>query len=62
MSIRRGLILVWMLAGLQVLAVGQDQPRRTRRPRASGDDSAQTRLRLPHSRPIAGMQTEGGTG
>jgi len=60
MSIRRCLILGWMVAGLQVLATGQNPPPQNAPVQNSGDDGTRTAPAAALSA-IAGMQPEGGT-
>jgi len=63
MSIRCCLILAWMVAGLQILSAGQDQPSENSTTQSSSDDSGSARTApVPALSAIAGMQTEGGTG
>ncbi len=62
MSIRRCLILGWVVAALQVLAAGQNPPPQNPPVQSAGDDSASGRTApAPALSGIAGMQTEGGT-
>jgi len=62
MSIRRCLILGWVVAALQVLAAGQSPPPQNPPAQSAGDDSASGRTApAPALSGIAGMQTEGGT-
>src|SRR5208282_2974734 len=63
MSIRRCLILVWMVAGLHILSMGQDQPPQNPPSENPGDsgDSGRTAPAAALSA-IAGMGEEGGTG
>jgi hypothetical protein len=56
MSIQRGLILGWMVAGLQVLAVGQNTPVQNQ-PVQSSDNGVRTAPAAPLS-VLAGMQSE----
>jgi hypothetical protein len=60
MSIRRCLILAWMVAGLQILSRGQDQPSQNSTTQSSSDDGVRT-APAPALSAIAGMQEEGGT-
>jgi len=60
MSIRRYLILGWMLAGLQVLSAGQNPPSQNPPAQSPIDNSARTAPAAALSA-LAGMQTEGGT-
>ncbi len=60
MSIRRGLILGWMVAGLQVLSAAQGQPSQNAPAQSPIDNSARTAPAAPLSA-IAGMQSEGST-
>ncbi|MGA2457317.1 MAG: hypothetical protein ABSF85_07105 [Terriglobales bacterium] len=60
MSIRRCLILGWMVAGLQVVSAAQNPaPQQDTPAQSSGGDSPRTAPAAPLSA-IAGMQTEGG--
>ncbi len=59
MNIRRCLILGWMVAGLQVLAAGQNPVPQSAPAQSSGDDSSRTAPATALSA-IAGMQIEGG--
>ena len=62
MSIRRCLILGWMVAGLQVLSAGQNPPPQNPPAQSSGDDDASARTAPAAAlSAIAGMQPEGGT-
>ena len=62
MSIRSCLILVWMVAALQVLSMGQDQPAQNPPAQSSGSDDAAVRTAPATAlSAIAGMQPEGGT-
>jgi hypothetical protein len=68
MNIRRGLIIWWMVAGLQVLSAGQNPPAPNPPVQNSGDDGASSSAGGPvRTAPaaalsvIAGMQGEGGT-
>ena len=60
MSIRRCLILAWMVAGLQVLSAGQNPPPQNPPAQSSSDDSVRQAPAAALSA-IAGMQPEGGT-
>jgi len=60
MSIRRCLILGWMVAGLQVLSAGQNPPPQNPPAQSSSDDSVRQAPAAALSA-IAGMQPEGGT-
>jgi len=60
MSIRRCLILGWMVAGLQVLSAGQNPPSQIPPTQSPGDNGARTAPAAALSA-IAGMQPEGGT-
>jgi len=62
MSIRRCLILVWMVAALQILSMGQDQPSQNPPAQSSSDDGTVRTAPAAALSAIAGMQTEGGTG
>ena len=62
MSIRHCLILVWMVAALQILAMGQDQPSQNPPAQSSSDDGTVRTAPAAALSAIAGMQTEGGTG
>src|SRR5271156_3073998 len=55
---RRCLILVWMVAGLQVLSVGQNPPSQNSPAQAPVDDSSRTAPAAPLSA-VAGMQEDG---
>jgi hypothetical protein len=59
MSIRRWLILGWIVAGLQVLSAGQNPPPQNPPAQSPGDDGARTAPAAALSA-IAGMQPEGG--
>lgn len=61
MSIRRGLILGWMLAGLQILSAGQNPPPQNPPAQSLGSSGAgdRTAPAAPLSA-IAGLQVEGG--
>jgi hypothetical protein len=59
MSTRCGLILVWMVAGLQVLSVGQNPPPENPPSQTPVDDNSRTAPAAPLSA-VAGMQEEGG--
>jgi hypothetical protein len=62
MSIRRCLILGWMVAGLQVLSAGQNPP--PQNPPAQSSDDNNTSARTAPAAALsamAGMETEGGT-
>ena len=61
MSIRRCLILVWMVAALQVLSMGQDQPSQNPPVQGSGDDGTVRTAPAPALSAIAGMETESDT-
>ncbi|MGA7138832.1 MAG: hypothetical protein WBZ14_14240 [Terriglobales bacterium] len=62
MSIRRCLILLWLLAGFQGVSLGQDQPSQNPPTQGSGDDSASDRTApAPALSAVVGMQEEGGT-
>lgn len=59
MSIRRCLILVWMVAALQVLSMGQDQPSQNPPSESPGDNGDRGRTApAPALSAIAGMQEE----
>jgi hypothetical protein len=61
MSIRRCLILAWMVAGLQVLAAGQNPPPQNPPAQSPGADNAGARTAPAAAlSAMAGMQTEGG--
>jgi len=61
-SIRRYLILVWMVAGLQVLSAAQNAPPQNPPAQSPGSDDASARTAPAAAlSAIAGMQTEGGT-
>ena len=60
MSIRRCLILGWMVAGLQVLSAGQNPPPQNPPAQSPVDDGVRTAPAAALSA-IAGMQPEGGT-
>jgi hypothetical protein len=62
MGIRRCLILEWMVAALQILAMGQDQPSQNPPAQSSSGDSTVRTAPAAALSAIAGMQTEGGTG
>jgi hypothetical protein len=59
MSIRRCLILGWMVAGLQILSAGQNPPSQNPPAQSSGGDDVRTAPAAALSA-IAGMQNEGG--
>ena len=61
MSIRRCLILVWMVAALQVLSMGQDQPSQNSPVQSSSDDGTVRTAPAAALSAIAGMETESGT-
>ena len=61
MSIRRCLILVLLLAGFQVLSVGQDQPPQNPTAQSPGDDGTVRTAPAPALSALAGMEPEGGT-
>jgi len=58
MSIRPCLILVWMVAALQILSMGQDQPSQNSTTQSSSDVRTAPAAALSA---IAGMEPEGGT-
>jgi hypothetical protein len=60
MSMRRRLILVWIVAGLQILSAGQNPPVQNPPVENSGDDGARTAPAAAVSA-IVGMRPEGGT-
>ncbi len=60
MSMRRCLILGWMMAGLQVLSEGQNPPPQNPPAQTPGDDGARTAPAAAISA-IAGMEPKGGT-
>lgn len=61
MSIRRCLILVWMVAAFQVLSMGQDQPTQNPPAQSSSDDGAVRTAPAAALSAIAGMEIESGT-
>ena len=61
MSIRRCLILGWMVAGLQVLSAGQNPPPQNPPAQSPGDDGTVRTAPAAALSAIAGMQSEGGT-
>ena len=62
MNIRRGLILGWMMAGLQLLAAGQDSAPQTPPSQSSSDSGGVSARTAPAAAVsgIAGMESEGG--
>ncbi|MGO9863426.1 MAG: hypothetical protein ACLPLR_07435 [Terriglobales bacterium] len=61
MSIRRCLILVWMLAALPVVSMGQDQPSQNSTTQTSSDDGTVKTPPAAALSSIAGLQPEGVT-
>ena len=61
MSIRRCLILVWVVAALQVLSTGQDQPSQNSPVQSPSDDGTVRTAPAPALSAIAGIQGESGT-
>jgi hypothetical protein len=62
MSIRRCLVLLWLVVALQVLSMGQDQPSQNSTTQSSSDDGDSGRTAPAAAlSAIAGMQEEGGT-
>ena len=59
MSIRRCLILVWMVAALQILSMGQDQPPQNSTTQSSSDDGTVRTAPAAALSAYAGMETEG---
>jgi hypothetical protein len=59
MNIRRGLIFVWMMAGLQAFSAGQNPAPQNPPGQSTGDDSSRAAPAAALSG-LAGMQTEGG--
>jgi len=62
MSIRRCLILVWMVAALQILSMGQDQPSQNSTTQSSSDDGTVRTAPAAALSGYAGMETEGASG
>ncbi len=62
MSIRRCLILVWMVAALQILSMGQDQPSQNSTTQSSSDDGTVRTAPAAALSAYAGMETEGASG
>jgi len=62
MSIRRCLILVWMVAALQILSMGQDQPSQNSTTQSSSDDGTVRTAPAAALSAYAGMESEGASG